>query len=141
MALYGRYRDLRGQVVQRRVARIYAGPGFAVELDSALDALPHDDLWCSVVSSQSTGPCALSAMRKVPGEVPDYAHVRNRVVDAVRRATLEAVRQVEEDDSQDADVQAVLHVDAQVNTHVDAHVDAQVDAHVDAQVDYCDLTS
>ncbi len=121
----GRYRDLRGQVVQRRVARIGAGPGFAVELDSALDALPHDELWCTVVSSQSIMPCTLSAMRKVPGEVPDYAHVRNRVVDAVRRATLEAVRQAGEDDSQHADVQS----------------DAQVDAHVDAQVDYCDLTS
>lgn len=107
------------------MARIGAGPGFAVELDSALDALPHDDLWCAVVSSPSIGPCALSAMRKVPGEVPDYAHVRNRVVDAVRRATLEAVRQAGEDDSQDADAQAVLHVDAQA----------------DAQVDYCDLTS
>lgn len=84
------------------MARIGPAPAFQVELDSALGSFPDEDMIVRVArsgdgaaaSGEHAGPaCALRDMRRVPGEVSDYAQVRNRVADAVQLAAQTAVHQ------------------------------------------------
>lgn len=70
-----------------------------MELDSALGSCPDADMVVRVLKfadgdAACAGPaCALRDMRRVPGEVDDYAQVRNRVPDAVQRAMKTAMYQ------------------------------------------------
>ena len=86
-----------------------------MELESALGFYPDEDMVVRVLkfadgNAACAGPaCALRDMRRVPGEVEDYAQVRNRVPDAVQRAMKTAMYQAalaqdtDEDDGHGSD--------------------------------------